>query len=181
MESTMAIDFQSAIAAGSSGQDLQAQLTMHTADFEVLYAWWAERVEYLASVPLVVFPPVFQAPHRPTASVPTPGLTTRPRKPEVGLFNFKYLHGLPVGAAQPFAWDQASSLDISLFAPSFSFWTRSADVHLQLDLYDNFQNIVSQATIGLQETGTLLHGIGSNIFRLSAPAAYTVTLDLLPN
>src|SRR6266496_1661485 len=180
MESTMAVDFQTAIALATqgSGQDLSATLTMHSTEEEILYAWFTE-VKYLASVPRVVFPHVFPYvfPDRPTVLVPTPGLTTRPRKPEVGLFNFKYLQGLAAGADQPFAWDQASSLDISLFAPSSPFWLRSADFHLQLDLYDNSQTIVSQATVGLQETGTLLHGLGPNLLRLSAPAAYTVTLD----
>jgi hypothetical protein len=180
------VDFAGALAAGeqdTGGLLILAELTMHSADFTVLYA--LTEIEYVDPAPQVVFPPVYVIARPPTAHVglpmhppvraDLPGLTTRGSPPaSIGLLSRAHLAG---NAFQPFAWNQGVPLNLSILPASTNAIHAGQPARIELELFDGNQQIVSQARVPFQQLGTMLQGAGPSIFDAGSTASYTVTLS----
>jgi hypothetical protein len=195
-------DVMATAAKGPNEGTLSASFSMHAKDLVVLYA--SPELEYVAAVPPVTFPPIYSlsdmsGPAGRTEyaeggrfQVRSDGLTTRVAGPKrIGMRVDPDSVALGPGD-QPTAWERALLLNISVFpASSPTFWqSQNPTPRLEIELFNDSGDIVAQARIPVQETGTIpfvsynanaygmvmLQGNGPTIYDASVPAVYVISL-----
>jgi hypothetical protein len=176
----MPIDLATGLGlAGSRQCNIEATFSVHDASGAVLFG--RASPTFRADIPprtaTIVGTPRLAAPGFSTRGLPIPGPNLQTNQFLVsGRFN-----NVPPVRIQPFAFDQPTAIDFTLTRVQRQFlrFAFPPQIKLEIETFDApGGNLVAAVVLDVQESGVLLRAFGPSVLDSTAPAVYTVTVDV---